>query len=241
MIRIITLAAALLAGAGAQAQSQDWSGQATVYGWGAAVSGDFTPFTGAPTLTFDKSLSEVLADLDTAFFATGLARRGDLVILGDLTYSASSRAGVLPGGVPAAGEVTITSLTFAAGKRFDAGAGGSIDMLAGVRGWRLDGQVSVPLAGVSAAPRREITDPIIAIRANGPLSDRWSVIGYGDVGGFGVGSDLTWQIALTANYRVTDSLFASVGWRQLEIDYSNDGTVFKGAMSGPLFGLTYTF
>jgi hypothetical protein len=223
------------------AQAQDWSGQVTLYGWGSGVSGDFTPFTGAPTLSFDKSLSEVLEDLDGAFFATGLARRGDLVLFGDFTYSASSREGLIPPGAPASGEVTIRSLTLAAGKRFDAGGGTTVDALGGLRAWSLDGEVSVPAVGISAAPGADFVDPIIALRVNTPLAERWTVLGYADVGGFGVGSEFTWQIAVTANYQASDRVFLSFGWRHLYVDYSEDGTEFEGALSGPLVGATFTF
>ena len=110
------------------AGAQDWSTQVTLYGWGSSVKGDFTPLTGAPTLSFDKSLSEILEDLDGAFFITGLALRGDLVIFADYTYSASSREGLVPPGIPAAGEVTLQSFTLAAGKRFGLVGGDSIDL-----------------------------------------------------------------------------------------------------------------
>ncbi|MFN3327221.1 MAG: PAS-domain containing protein, partial [Bryobacteraceae bacterium] len=53
----------------------------------------------------------------------GLARRGDLVLFADFTYSASSREGLVPLAGPASGEVTIRSLTLAAGQRFDVGGG----------------------------------------------------------------------------------------------------------------------
>lgn len=230
-----------LALAPAGAAAQDWSGQATVYGWGAGVGGDFTPFTGGPELSFDKSLSEVLEDLDAAFFATGLLRRNDLVLFGDLTYSASSREGLIPPGAPASGEVTIRSLTLAAGRRFDAGDGSSVDVLGGLRAWRLDGQVSVPAAAVDVAPEKNFVDPIFAVRGNIPLSDRWSALGYADIGGFGAGSDLTWQASLTANFAATENLYLSVGYRHLYLDYEDNGTVFEGSMSGPLLGATWRF
>lgn len=221
--------------------AQEWNGQVTLYGWGAGVSGDFTPFTGVPTLFFDASLSEVLEDLDAAFFATGLATYGDLVLFGDFTYSAASRDGLVPPGVPASGELTMRSLTLAAGRRFEAGDGLHIDVLGGLRAWSIDGLVSVPLAGVSIAPTAEFVDPIIAVRGSASLSDRWSLLGYVDLGGFGVGSELTWQAAVTANYKVTDNLFLSIGYRHLHVDYRDGGTVFDGAMSGPLLGATWRF
>lgn len=238
-------ATAMIAGALAvtstDAKAQDWSGQVTLYGWGASVTGDFTPLTGAPTLSFDKSLSEVLEDLDAAFFATALVRRGDLVLFGDFTYTTSSRAGLVPPGVPASGELTIRSLTLAAGRRFDTGGGSHVDVLGGLRAWNLDGLVSVPLAGINVAPGADFVDPIIALRGSAPISDRWSLLGHIDVGGFGAGSDFTWQAAVTANYQATDNLYLSVGWRHLYLDYSDGGTVFEGAMTGPVVGATWRF
>lgn len=235
---------ALIAGAvaltPAGSEAQDWSGQVTLYGWGAGVTGDFTPFTGAPTLSFDKSLSEVLEDLDGAFFVTGLARRGDLVLFGDFTYSASSRAGLTLLG-PATGEVTIRSLTLAAGRHFDLGGGSHVDVLGGFRAWSLDGRVSVPAIGVDVAPGSDFVDPIIALRGSAPLSDRWSLLGHIDLGGFGAGSDLTWQAAITANYQATERLYLSFGWRHLYLDYSDNGTLFDGAMTGPVIGATWRF
>lgn len=234
-------AAGLLAAAAApgSAAAQDWSGQVTLYGWGAGVGGDFTPFAGAPTLSFDKSLSEVLDDLDGAFFATALARRGELVLFGDFTYSSASRAGLVPPGIPASGELTIRSLTLAGGRRFDAGRGRSVDVMAGLRAWSVDGLVRSPV--LSVAPEVNFVDPILALRGTAPLSDRWSMLGYVDVGGFGAGSDLTWQAAITANYQATERLYLSLGWRHLYLDYSDGGSRFDGAMTGPLAGVTWRF
>ena len=238
----LAVALAAAAPAAAQTSGSDWSGQVTLYGWGAGVGGEFTPFTGAPTLEFDASLGEVLEDLDAALFVTGLARRGDLVLLGDFTYTSSSRDGLVPPGVPASGEVTLTSLTLAAGRRFDAGKGTTFDVLGGLRGWDIGGSVSVPAAGVDEAPGATFVDPVVAARFNTELSPRWSVIGYADLGGFGVGSQFTWQAALTANYRATERLYISAGWRHLYLDYEGgSGTEFQGSLSGPLLGATWRF
>ncbi len=235
----LAVTTATLAAVPGAAQAEDWSGQVTLYGWGAGVTGDFTPIAGGPRLSFEKSLSEVLEDLDGALFVTGLARRGDLVLFGDLTYSASSRSGLVPPGIPAAGELTMRSLTLAAGKRFDAGGGTTVDVLGGVRAWDIDGAVISPV--LSVAPSASFVDPILALRVNTQLSDRWSVLSYVDVGGFGVGSDFTWQVAVTANYQARDNLYLSAGWRHLAVDYEKGGTVFDGAMSGPVIGVTLTF
>lgn len=233
--------AACLTPSGGQADPSDWSGQVTLYGWGAGVSGDFTPLPGAPRLSFDNSFSDVLEDLDAAFFMTALARRGDLVFFGDLTYSSSSRSGRVPPGVAASGKLTMRSATLAAGKRLQAGPQTTLDLLGGARFWSIDGSVSVPLVGVSVAPEANFTDPILALRANTQLSPRWSLLAYADAGGFGVGSDVTWQAAVTANYQISDHVYLSGGWRHLYVDYNNSGADFEGSMTGPVVGATFRF
>jgi hypothetical protein len=218
----------------------DWSGQITLYAWGAGVGGNITPVRGAPRLTFDESLSDILADLDAALFMTGFARRGDLVLFGDLSYSKSSRKGTVPPGVRASGSLRQRALTFAAGRRVLHGDT-TVDLMAGLRAWWIEGEVRVPMAGVSTSPDRNLLDPILALRVNTQLAPRWSLLSYVDLGGFGVGSDLTWQVALTANYEVNERLYLSAGYRHLVIDYAKNGTVFDAAMSGPLLGLTWRF
>jgi hypothetical protein len=133
------------------------------------------------------------------------------------------------------------SLTLAAGRHFDLGGGSAVAVLGGLRAWSIDAAVSVPLAGVNVSPGMDFVDPVIAVRGVTPLSDRWSLLGYLDVGGFGVGSDLTWQAAVAANYQASDTLYLSVGWRHLFVDYASGGSAFQGAMTGPVVGATFRF
>ena len=237
------LAVAMLAGA-APAMAQDtgdWVWQVTPYVWATGIGGDITPYTGAPTLSFDSSFSEVIRDLDAAFFLSGYARRDRLVFLGDLSYSSSSREGLVPPGAPATGKLEQTSLTLAAGYRVVAKDGVAVDLLAGARHWRIKGAADVPLAGLSASPTLSFTDPIIALRANIRLAPQWSTILYGDIGGFGTGSERTSQIVATVNYQLRDDIFVSAGYRVLSVDYRSGGTRIDARMSGPIFGATWRF
>lgn len=219
----------------------EWVWQVTPYVWATGVSGDITPFTGAPAVEFDSSFSEILEDLDAAFFISGFARRDRFVFLGDLSYSKSSRDGLVPPGVPASGELEQTSLTLAAGYRAVVEPRIAVDVLGGARFWRIKGSVNVPLAGVSVSPTETFTDPILAVRANFSIAPRWSAILYGDYGGFGVGSEETSQLLATVNYQVNEQLFLSAGYRTLSVDYHDGGTRIDATMSGPLFGATWRF
>lgn len=231
--------AALLAAAPAVAE--EWRTQVTPYVWASGLGGDVTPFTGAPTLGFDKTFSDVLEDLDAAVFLSAYARRDRFVILGDLSYSASSKSGLIPPGLPAAAEVSQRSLTLAAGWRAIDTGGLALDVLGGVRAWRIEAAVSVAGGAISRSGDRDFVDPIVALRANYALAPRWSAIAYLDNGVTGMGSDSTTQVVGTVNYRMTDRAYVSVGYRRLDVDYRSGGTRVDATLAGPLLGLTWRF
>lgn len=239
----LTLVAAPLAaqtGAGADAEPAS-SAQVTVYGWLAGATGEFRPLAGAPTIGFDNSFGEVLEDLDAAFFANALIRRDRFVATGDISYSALSREGRVPPGIPASGKVSQLAITALAGARVEDSAAISVDLLAGARLWNLDGRVAVPLAGVAVAPGKTFIDPIVATRVNASLAPRLSALVQADIGGFGAGSDFTYQVAGTLNYSASDRFVLSAGWRHLHLDYADGGTRFEGSQTGPIIGVTHRF
>lgn len=239
MTRLCVAVAALLAAFPAMAE--EWRGQVTPYVWASGLGGDVTPFSGAPTLRFDKSFSDVLEDLDAAFFLSAYARRDRFVVLGDLSYSASSRSGLIPPGLPASGELRQRSLTLAAGWRAIDAGGLALDVLGGMRAWRIEAEVSVAGGAISRSGSREFIDPIVALRANYTLAPRWSAIAYIDHGVTGMGSDSTTQVVATVNYQMTDRAYVSAGYRRLDVDYRSGGTRMDATMAGPLLGLTWRF
>lgn len=239
MIRSLTLAGLLAAAAPASAQ--DWSAQLTPYVWATGLGGQLTPRAGGPSLSFDRSFSEVMEDSDAAFFLSGFARRDRLVVMGDLSWSSSSRDGHLGNGLPAEGELTQRSLTLAAGYRALQDRDRTLDLLVGMRAWRVEADVSVANGVVRASHTENFIDPILAARAHFTLAPRWSALIYLDCGGFGVGSENTSQVVTTVNYQVNDRLFISGGYRRLDMDYRSGGTRLDVVMQGPLLGVTWTF
>jgi hypothetical protein len=101
--------------------------------------------------------------------------------------------------------------------------------------------LQVPALGVDLAPRENFVDPILAARANFALAPRLSALVYGDIGGFGVGSEATAQVAATLNYRVGRSFVMSGGYRYLGVDYERDGVVVDARLAGPVLGATVVF
>lgn len=240
MPKPLVTAAALALALGGPAAAQERVFQLTPYIWGTGVGGSVSPVAGGPRLRFEEGLSEVLDDLDGAFFLSGVYRQGRFVVIGDYSASRSSRAGIVPSlGIPARGRVEQSSLTLAAGYRALDSERATVDYLVGLRHWDITARVATP--GPVGRLSVDFTDPILAARATVRLADRWSATGYVDVGGFGAGSDLTAQVVGTVNWQARDGMFLSVGYRHLEVDYDSGGRGVDVQFSGPILGLSLQF
>lgn len=240
---------------GAQAGAQEtsdgrWHYQLTPYVWMSGLSGDVSPSFLGPTFSVDKSFGDILDTLDAAFFVTAFARKDRFVLLADLNYVSTSERDSTP--VPfvsVRAEVEQISGTLAAGVRAVDEAAGSIDILAGARAWHVDAEVAaegdlppLPIGfQTSVSDTWSFVDPIIAVRGRLALTEKLSILAYGDIGGFGVGSDFTWQALATLNYAVTERFYVSAGYRHLSVDYQDGGQVLDIELSGPLVGATWRF
>lgn len=242
----------------------DWAFQATGYLWATGLNGNISPFRRAPTLHVEKSFSDVMEDLNFGGFLNVWGRYDRFVLSGDIMYvdtTDSKAAGplpalqipglpILPAGATIDADVDTQEFmaTLQAGYRIIDADGFSLDALAGARFWHISNEVAVtashPLIGSVSATHQESfgwVDPVIGARAFFNLTDKLSVQGQFDIGGFGAGSDFTWSALATVNYIFTDTLSVSAGYKVLDVDYSDDGYVFDSRLSGPVVGLTYRF
>ena len=64
-------------------------------------------------------------------------------------------------------------------------------------------------------------DPMIGLRYHTQLSARWDLVGFGQVGGFGVGADFTWQAGANFNFQMTDTTSLMLGYRYIDFDYES--------------------
>ncbi len=219
----------------------EWQVQVTPYAWASGIGGTLVPFSGGTEVKFDESFSDVLEDLDAAFFLAASARRDRLVFAGDLTYAAVSKSGVIAAGVPATGKLRQTSVTLLGGYSVVQTPDMVVDVMGGARAWFVRASVEVPAAAVQVSPSKSLVDPILAARGTFEVAPRWSMTLYGDLGGFGVGSESTWQVVAAASYSLREDVFLSVGWRHLHIDYRDNGTKIEADQTGPILGLTWRF
>ena len=96
----------------------------------------------------------------------------------------------------------------------------TFDFLAGIRYTRQDYEVRI--VG-DTGPRRRFTpdwfDPIVGGRLPANLSDRVLFLFRGDIGGFGAGSDFTWNIETGLGFRLTRRAELQVQFKVLDVDY----------------------
>lgn len=244
-------------------QARNWALQITPYIWAASLKGHISPFQRGPTIGIEKSFSDVLDDLNFGGFINIRGRYERFIFSGDIMYvntSDSHSMGPLPsftipgvGVIPAGGnaDAVVDSKQFTAtamaGYRIVDAPQLTLDALGGVRFWyisndvTIDGSLGQNSGSASYGESFNWADPLLGLRAFLSLTDKLSIQVQADIGGFGAGSDFTWSAMATANYRVTEHLSASLGYKVLDVDYNHGGHVYDTRLSGPVLGVTYRF
>ncbi|MCX6971170.1 MAG: hypothetical protein NTV93_13600 [Verrucomicrobia bacterium] len=70
-------------------------------------------------------------------------------------------------------------------------------------------------------------DPIIGLRGQINIT-RWLFLAaQGDVGGFGAGSQLTWNTQATVGFNFTRNIFAELGYRYMYVDYNKNNFLYQ--------------
>lgn len=231
------------------AAAQDLQVAFTPYFWAAGLEGDIAPVPGLPTVHTESDFSEILDTLQMGAASAIEVRRGRWALVGDLSYVDTGVSAELATPTPEFSDAGLDSKsvfgTAALSYRIlESTEGDSIDLLGGVRFNWADNDVRLMRPDGSAVKANDDEtwfDPVVGVRGVARLGDRWSVIGYADVGGFGLSSDLTWQAMASINYHLSDRFSIVAGYRYYAIDYSHDGFVFDAAQYGPLIGTTIRF
>jgi hypothetical protein len=113
-----------------------------------------------------------------------------------------------------------------------------IDALAGFRYWHIGTNFQFTTNTLNFSRSINFVDPLVGGRITGNLSDKVSVVVAGDVGGWGTGSQLDYQVGAFLGYRIKPALALQAGYRYLSLDYTNGDRLLNLNISGPLFGVT---
>jgi hypothetical protein len=123
--------------------------------------------------------------------------------------------------------------------------GPAADVTFGGRVNTLQGELTFKGPQIAVSQDKTWLDPLLGVTVHSPPERRVLLRVYTEIGGFGLGSDFTWQIFPTLGIRLTDRLSLELGYRWLDIDYSDgEGTQRFGydmLTQGPTGGLGVRF
>lgn len=257
--RVLSVAAlTLVLGSGAQAADDaaaGWQYEVTPYLWASGMTGDVQAGR-LPKTSVDMKFSDILEVLDFGLMGAFEARKDRWGVLLDAIYmkvsdsATASRTGPGPIGATATarakGEVEQTMLAAAVAYRV-LDDRSPVDLIGGLRYTKLDvdAKIDASLFGLTGSVHRsgdkDWVDPYIGVRFQHPFAERWTLVGYADVGGFGAGSDFTWQTALGARYEFSKTVSGQFGYRALSIDYDKGGFLYDMRNEGVYFGVGIRF
>lgn len=225
----------------------DWSWSISPYVWAAGLEGDVKPFDRAPGVDVDVGFGTILKNLDIAGMAIAEVRYRRFGAYADLVYTSISADADTPFGVlfsdaDAKNEVFIG--TFGGKYRALQTENASLDLLAGLRVWSVNTELKLEGAALpdqTFENRETWVDPVVGIQGRYTFDNGIYLASLLQIGGFGAGSDLTWDALGVVGYQFNDSISAAAGYRHMAVDYHQDGFVFDVNLSGPVIGMTISF
>ena len=212
----------------------------TLYGWIVGLDADLR--VGDLEADVDASFSDILENLDAGIMLNYEYLKEDTADTGfyfDLIWADISTTTERPL-LTIDSDVKMTLLEAGALLRAVSSQEG-LDVIVGIRYVDFESEIGLTPPGVRESGDQSWLDPIVGVRYRTPLSDKWSFSGRGDIGGFGVGTEFSWQLIAVFKYQMSQRWCLDLGYRYLDMDYDESDFGFNGVMNGPLIGFAYGF
>ena len=216
----VVVAIAIACGAlpAAAQQGGGFQSVAEVYLMGASMSG--TVGLGPLATAIDVPASTIFENLDFAVLADYRGTGPRWGVQADVVYMALGQDGTGSSGrvsahVGAKELIAEVDGVFRLSERFE--------LLGGLRysGLKTEVRWYGPQETRTETVKKDWVDPVVGAQAFLPLSKALELQLRGDVGGFGVGCDVTWQALARLNWRVSRDVTFGVGYRALDQDYES--------------------
>lgn len=222
-----------------------WEVTLAPYVWAAGLKGDIG--VANRTVSIDVPFSDIISNLQFAFMGVAEVRNGRFAVFSDLTYGKIGATRATPFGQFADNaRVDSTTLMWTAGAEYRVleGPGGHLDAFAGFRLYSLDNSLALqggPLNGVNLSSGETWVDPMIGLIGRVDLSNRVFVTAWGMIGGFGVSSDLVWDVMAGLGYEFSKHFSAIGGYRASGVNYASNGFLYDTVQQGPFLGMIFKF
>ncbi|MCZ6519887.1 MAG: hypothetical protein O6848_00145, partial [Bacteroidetes bacterium] len=112
----------------------------------------------------------------------------------------------------------------------------------GIAGWRYFGITNkLDIAGQNVLDKTiNVNDPFIGVRFRA-VSKKWVNSIRFDVGGFGIGSEVSWKANILIGYRFSELISTYLGVQGYGVDYEKDNFGMDLVLSGLITGLNFHF
>jgi hypothetical protein len=237
VLSTLTFTAGALCAVPLRAQTDQWTFDVTLYGLAAGMSGDVT--VKGIDADLDVGFDKIWDNLE--FGAMGKVRvgYGRWALSTDVIYMGlgASKNGVT---VDFDEWIVEPSLTYTVSKYFEVLAGARYNtMTADIRG-------TGPLGNFrESSGTQDWWDPIVGANVRLPFAKQFSLNMRGDIGGFGVGSDLTWQAFPFVSWQFIRWGSLQAGYRWVYTDYETGSGQnqfrYDVLSQGPQLGFTASF
>jgi hypothetical protein len=220
--------------ASAQAPSDEWDVVVAPYLMGAAMSGSTT--LRGRDVQVDVSASDIFSNLQFGAMGLIVAHKGNWGFQSDLIWMALGTT------------VRNTNVDFNQGAFAFYGLrrmGPAADLAFGLRVNTLQGTVKFKGPDLEVSQDKTWVDPVVGVTLRTPMEHRMLARVYTEIGGFGAGSDFTWQIFPSVGIRLANSFSLEFGYRWLDIDYAtgdgNERFAYDMLTQGPVGGFAFRF
>ena len=236
-MRLVAATAAMLMTAGAAAAAEGWSFRLTPQAWAPSFDAqvDIADRRAAET---DVAVFDDLEAVPSVEAEIRFRRFGLLAEWTDLDIGEDARTD--RGGLAATVDLDGTLATFLASWRFAERPRWSAEALAGGRYVSLDAEVDVAVARTTGT-EQSWGDPLVGLRGAVALSERVTVEGRAQLGGFGIGSDVTWEARGRLAVALREHVALAAGWRHLDVEYEKGDIAIDFALIGPFLAVDFVF
>jgi hypothetical protein len=244
----LALALALCAVLPAAAGDGGWRFQLAPYVWLAGLKGNVATLPGLPPADIEVDFYEdVLGNLNGALMLLGEARKGRFGVMADMAYTDietenQTRGRFFSSVDSRSKNLMISALLF---YRMIENKNSFLDVMAGGRYWAVDSSLTLKggiLRQRQISNKEDWVDPLLGLKGMLYLGrSKFYLGGFAFIGGFGVGSDLTYDLNANLGYQWTETFSTTIGYRYLSVDYEESGFKYDVDQQGPIVGFSWRF
>jgi len=222
-----------------------WHFEVTPYLWFAGIEGNIA--VGPYKATYDTSFSDIFSHLKFAVMGTEEIRKGRIVFISDQLYlKVGSQKVKAVEGFPEETTINARNNTFywdnEIGYRGVATERFNLDALIGLQYWYINAGLNadppIDPSGKGIYKSTGFVNPVLGMRLQAKIYKNVQGFFKGDVGGYGVGSNLTGQLTAGVGFPIK-KFGCDLGYRRLYVSQGHGDLVTQTTLQGLFLGFTF--